>query len=236
MQDLSGEFGHQKVRQRVGEKLLALLDADYFASYVWDEAQQRFVSGVNINMSEDNLKSYEEYYQFHDPITPILQRRRKATAVSHIMEHNRLVKTEFFNDFLAKDGLHYGMNFFAYDRCDNIGDLRIWRCAGKQDFCERDEKIVDAIAPSLVNALMRANARTQFTQYHFMSIRDEFHLTNREAEIADLVVTGMSDVDICLALHISKATLRTHISSIFNKTNTQRRSQLAHLLHSKNHH
>ena len=121
MRDLSGEFDHDEVRRRVGQKLLELLQADYFASYVWDETVQQFVSCVQINMSDDNLRRYESHFQFHDPITPTLQTRRKATPVSEVMRHDKLIKTEFFNDFLKQNGPCYGMNFFAYDRGDNIG-------------------------------------------------------------------------------------------------------------------
>jgi len=86
MRDLSGEFDHDEVRRRVGQKLLELLQADYFASYVWDETVQQFVSCVQINMSDDNLRRYENHFQFHDPITPTLQTRRKATPVSEVMQ------------------------------------------------------------------------------------------------------------------------------------------------------
>ena len=99
MRDLSGEFDHAEVRRRVGQKMLDLLKADYFASYVWDDDTKTFVSCVQINMTDDNLRHYENYFQFHDPITPTLQRRKKATPVSEVMRHERLVKTEFFNDF-----------------------------------------------------------------------------------------------------------------------------------------
>ena len=44
MRDLSGDFDHVEVRQRVGQRLLELLKAEYFASYVWDEAESKFVS------------------------------------------------------------------------------------------------------------------------------------------------------------------------------------------------
>ena len=125
MQDLSGEFNHYEVRQRVGQGLLELLNADHFASYVWDSDQNRFVAGIQINMSDDNLARYDDYYQFRDPITPTLQRRRRATPVSEVMQHDRLVKTEFYNDFLKQDGLCYGINYFAYDRGSNIGDVRV---------------------------------------------------------------------------------------------------------------
>ena len=77
---------------------------------------RRFVSCVQINMTESNLRRYEAYYQFHDPITPTLQKRRRATLVSEVMQHDRLVRTEFFNDFLKQDGLCFGLNYFAFDR------------------------------------------------------------------------------------------------------------------------
>ena len=93
--------------------MLDLLKADHFASYVWDDGAQEFVSCVQINMTDNNLRRYESCFQFHDPITPTLQKRKKATAVSEVMRHDRLVKTEFFNDFLKQDGLCYGMNYFA---------------------------------------------------------------------------------------------------------------------------
>lgn len=237
MRDLTGDFDRDEVRHRVGSRLLELLGADYFASYVWDKKKVRFESCVQINMSRDNLDRYEEYYQFRDPITPTLQKRRRATPVSEVMSHNRLVKTEFFNDFLKKDGLCFGLNFFAYDRGENVGDVRIWRNSKKEDFTERDAKIVDAIGPSFVNSLIRANRHgDRVKTLRFAQIRERFMLTEREAEVADLLVLGMSDNETCQKLIFSKPTLRTHIASIFRKTGLNRRSQLARVLSEKNHH
>lgn len=62
------------LRRRMAEDLLVLMQADHFASYVWDGRQRRFVSRVCLNMSDDNLDRYEAHYQFRDPITPQLQR------------------------------------------------------------------------------------------------------------------------------------------------------------------
>jgi DNA-binding CsgD family transcriptional regulator len=240
MQDLSDSFSHKEVRQRVGQKLLELLNADYFASYVWDDNQKKFLAGVQLNMEQDNLSRYEEYYQFHDPITPTLQKRRKATAVSMVMDHDRLVKTEFFNDFLKKDGLCYGMNYFAYDQAENIGDLRIWRGSKREDFSKREANIMDAIGPSFINALIRAqkcdpklDSKPKFLR--FVQLKEDLHFTAREVEIADLLVVGLSDNRICQKLGISKPTVRSHIASIFRKSGLNQRTQLANLLIKKNH-
>lgn len=237
MRELTGEFSHDEVRKRVGRWLLDLLDADYFASYVWDEGQGLFVSGVQINMTPENLMRYDSYYQFHDPITPTLQRRRMATPVSAVMAHDRLRRTEFFNDFLYRDGLYYGLNYFAYDRGENIGDIRIWRRRGKEDFSQRDARLVDAIGPSFVNALVRANRlASTLPARRYVQCGLDWGLTARESEVADMLVTGLSDEDICTALGISKPTLRSHVGAVFRKLGARRRSQLGHILTAKNHH
>lgn len=237
MRELTGEFSHLEVRKRVGRWMLDLLDADYFASYVWDEGSGTFVSGVNINMTEENLSQYEAYFQYRDPITPTLQRRRTATPVSQIMAHDRLKRTEFFNDFLYRDGLWYGLNYFAYDRGENIGDMRIWRSRGKEDFTRRDAALIDAIGPSFVNALARAKRLAESgPALRFAQSAAVWGLTAREAEVADMLITGLSDEDICAGLCISKPTLRSHVSSVFRKVGVQRRGQLGHVLNTRYHH
>ncbi len=231
MRELSGEFSHVEVRRRVGKLLLELLDADFFASFVWDEGDEKFVSGVSINMTPSNLQRYEDHYQYCDPITPTLQRRRHATPVSEIMSHDRLRKTEFFNDFLKCDGLFFGINYFAWDRGNNIGDLRIWRANTKEDFSQRDALLVDAIGPSIVNALVRTNRSSLGSDaVRFTQRTDVWGLTLREAEIADMLITGLSDDEICLRLGIAKPTLRTHVGAVFRKTGATRRSGLSHIL------
>lgn len=228
MRDLSSNFCYDEVRRRIAQNLLKLLDADYFASYLWDSNTQKFVSCVQLNMSDDNLKNYEDYFQYKDPITPVLQNRRTATPVSHVMEHSRLAKTEFFNDFLKKDGLCYGINYYAYDKGENIGDIRIWRNASKTDFGSRETQILDVIGPCFTNALSRAIRRSVGGNFMgFSQLLDKLEITRREAQVADLVVSGRSDEEICAKLRIAKPTLRTHITSIFSKTGMVRRTQFA---------
>ncbi len=146
------------------------------------------------------------------------------------MAHDKLRRTEFFNDFLYRDGLYYGINLFAWDRGENIGDIRIWRARGKEDFSRRDALMMDAIGPSFVNALLRANrAAGREDAPRFSQLADNWKLTRREAEIADLLITGLTDGDICVSLCISKPTLRSHIGAVFRKTGADRRSQLGHI-------
>lgn len=233
MAELSGAHNSADLRTRVGKLLLDLLDADHFASYVWNEKTGAFDGRVAINMADDNLDSYEQHFQFCDPITPVLQRRRRATPVSHIMAQKRLERTEFFNDFLARDGLRYGINFHAHAGGRNIGDLRIWRSRHKENFAQRDVDMLDAIGVAFTNSMQQCRmprhdvgcgAASEDREGVGISAADG--LTAREQEIAAAIALGKPDKRIAEDLGIGFSTVRTHIKHIFRKFDVQSRTQL----------
>jgi DNA-binding CsgD family transcriptional regulator len=210
------------IRARIGSSLLELLRADHFASFVWDDGARRFGSGICIHMSDANLANYDAYYQYHDPITFVLQARRHATAVSEVMPHRELLRTEFFNDFLARDGLHWGINLHAFDGAQALGDLRIWRGRQRREFEPRDKHLLDLIEPAFVAALRRGRAQGPGRQ-------PIARLSAREAEVARLVSLGLTDKQIARELAIGVASVRTYLQRIFDKTGVQRRVGLARL-------
>ena len=232
MADLSYGYGSGELRRRVGTKLLALLNAQYFASYVWSPRENRFVDRISINMSDNNLDAYEQHFQYCDPITPVLQRRRKATCVSEIMPRRRFVRTEFFNDFLARDGLHFGVNYYAYSANTNIGDLRIWRGSNKSDFDRRELEILDAIGPAFTNAMRLALGREDAERRELAlvpaldRIATQVGLTPREKDICAALLQGHSDTEIAEICGISFTTVRTHLKHIYEKTGSAGRRQL----------
>ena len=229
------DYEEAEVRRQVGEELLRLLDADYLASFVWDGAASRFDSRVSINMDDANLARYEAYYQYHDPITFELQARRMPTLVNQVMPQRELVKTEFFNDFLRKDGLHYGVNMFAYDGDTNIGDLRIWRGSRKENFGTHDLGILAMVQPAFTRALARARRRQGIaTAKPALPAPNPLcataprlaRLSAREQEIAFSILQGMSDKAIANRLNIEFCTVRTHVAHIFEKLGVRNRSQI----------
>lgn len=221
IQHLNDGLDDVMIREHAGRDLLDLLRADHFASYLWNEQAQQFGSPVFINMSPDNLRIYESYYQFHDPITPKLQQFHRAVCVQEVLAQRALVKTEFFQDFLSKDGLYYGINIYVFDNANrNIGDFRIWRSKQREPFGESEAGILDLIAPHFRNAMRNiAFARYSLPDEDALRLDMEarFHLTQREQDVAVALLQGSADRAIADALFISLATLRTHVQHIFSK-------------------
>jgi DNA-binding CsgD family transcriptional regulator len=61
-------------------------------------------------------------------------------------------------------------------------------------------------------------------------------LTAREADVAELVARGASNADIARSLHVTEATVKTHLSRIYPKLGVRSRTHLAILIgaHAKN--
>ena len=224
---LADDLGEREVRTRIGAALLDLLRADHFASFVWNEQTGRFGDGLWINMEASNLARYDLWFQHHDPITFKLQARRHATLVSEVMPHTQLKRTEFFNDFLARDGLHWGINLHAFDGTRALGDLRIWRGRQRREFEPRDKALLDLIEPAFVAALRRCRGRTAALAP--ADAEPQQALSAREREVARGVYQGLTDKQIARTLDIGVASVRTYLQRIFDKTGVQRRAGLARL-------
>ncbi|WMX43604.1 helix-turn-helix transcriptional regulator [Streptomyces roseicoloratus] len=60
---------------------------------------------------------------------------------------------------------------------------------------------------------------------------EAYGLTPREQQVAQLVIYGMTDTEIAKRLTISTHTVRDHLKKVFDRTGTNGRSQLLHILY-----
>ena len=229
MVTLAEPHGEAEVREQIGLRLLDLLGADYYASYVWNAERGVFGSRVALNMSDRNLSTYEAYYQYHDPITSQMQKHRDATLVEQVMPQSELVKTEFFNDFLYRDGLYWGVNLYAYDGDDNIGDMRIWRSRKRERFGADALALLELVKPAFVAALKRARGTPAAASTRTARAAEGSGpaLSERERAVVQLASIGMRDKAIAQRLGIGFTTVRTHLGHAFRKLGVENRTQLA---------
>jgi DNA-binding CsgD family transcriptional regulator len=222
-----------ELRRALAGPMLGLMDADFYASYVWDETTRRFEQGVALNLNPVHGQRYEERFQFDDPLTPRLLARRVPARATDVLPQRELQATEFFNDFLRPDGLHWGVNAYAHDGQRHLGDVRIWRRRTRPNFDDDDVSVLRMVYPALVQALASSKRLdAAVAQPAREALADRLvrytSLSRREAEVAALACEGLADKDIAKALGIGFTTVRTHLAASFRKLGCDGRTRLAH--------
>lgn len=207
-------------------KISSLLNADFFASYLWNPGKSSFVQGVGVNIPDQHLLDYENYYQQIDPISSALKTATSAVSVNDALDQKELLKTEFFNDFLSRDGMYWGMNLYVFDRDGiNLSDMRIWRCADRGPFTQKEIDILNIISPVFRHSMLSHTSEIDVS-LSIDSIMKQTGLTNREAEICIEIALGSMDEAIADKLNISFHTVRSHLRNIFMKLHVNNRTQL----------
>ncbi len=201
-------------REAIFGDVVRLIRADYAASFVFNKSAKKFERGITHNMDPENISRYEKWFQFRDPHTFELRARRRATLVEEVTPYRVLERTEFYNDFLKRDGLHHGVNLFLFDGTRDIGDFRLWRSKTSPDFSDRDTMLLNTLSPYLQRSFQRIGQHTD-------------DLTSRERQVADLVAKGCRDRDIGKMLGISFSTVRTHLNRAMEKKGCANRAELA---------
>jgi DNA-binding CsgD family transcriptional regulator len=217
------------LRQNLVSVVAELLNADYVASFVWNETTALYSEGVCCLNDSKHLRSYESQYQFEDPIAPRLRPLRIPTLVSQVIPENELVRSEFFDKFLDVESMYWGMNVFAHDGLKDLGDLRIWRSKDKKDFNNNELEMLKVLYPSIVNALRHSTTIEQGSEsltHAIARVKQIFHLSYREAQVTDLVAKGFADKVIAKQLDISFTTVRTYLSGALKKTGQSNRKSL----------
>ncbi len=219
--EIVSELVRQEARSDIEPDLLhaivRLLNADFAASYKWCQKSARYEKSISFNMNVSHMHRYEAYFQFHDPITEELRKRRSATPVEAVISRGNLLKTEFYNDFLKVDGLEWGINMFVFDETKHLRDLRVWRAPDRPEFGEKEIGLLNALEPFLRRTFVRSNKGYE-------------NLTQREADVVALIARGCTDRDIARLLKISFSTVRTHINKAMEKNGCSNRAELAMLV------
>lgn len=217
-------------RRRIGHALLQVFDAEVFVSCRSDTAG-KFVDPVWIGMSDSNMQNYEQYFQFHDPLTPKMRALGRAAAVRESMNPTDLRRTEFYSDFLGLDGLREGINYFPAGARPGTLDLRIWRTGKPAEFSGEHIRLLQSSGDLIQGLLPASEPAPVNPPLQKPAQPPELDLlTVRERSVARAVARGLSDRMACKELGCSMGTLRTHLSKVFSKLGLGSRGELIALL------
>ncbi len=221
-----------ELRQDLGAPITRLLGAESAVSRDLDPSTSTYTIRVAHNIDPVHARAYDQYYQFCDPVTPALK-PRGCSSFTQAMDMRVLHRTEFFNDFLEPHGMHWGMNLYAMDGGQCVGDLLVFRSRARPDFEKNDVELLRLIEPALTAAFVRLRPRTEMAAGPSTDPAGAGRalaaagLTKREADVALLVFRGAADKEIARALAVEVTTVRYYLKNASTKLGVMGRSRLA---------
>jgi DNA-binding CsgD family transcriptional regulator len=228
-----------RLREALALPMLDLLGADTYCSMVWNGETRRFERMKALNMSPENLRSWDDYFRFIDPLTRPRMERRRPTVATQILRQHELSRTEFFNDFLRRDRMYWGVNVYFHDGEDCVGDFRIWRTRERGNFEPDEVEALRMVEPAITAALARLRSQEQGappspreTEHAESLLQRVGRLSQREAQVAWLVSSGCADKLIASRMNVGHATVRFHLANVFRKLQAENRAALASRVHS----
>ena len=145
------------LRRRVLEELQKAFHANILTFFLAD-SKKRLYNPVLKDGDPVISQTYEDYYHQFDPMHPNRKPNigRGVLRYSDIIPYSELVRTEYYNDFLTPQPIHFGMFLYLKSPKKLLGRISIFRPKRYTNFSERDVIIAKRIAPHVSFALENA--------------------------------------------------------------------------------
>jgi DNA-binding CsgD family transcriptional regulator len=114
---------------------------------------------------------YEDYYYFLDPIKMITvhnceyrliphpHHRKSVVRLQELIDYPSFQTSEYYNDFLKKQGIYYEMTTYLKSRDKVLGIIELFRSKGSRDFYEEEVEIMRVLSPYIVLVLENIDLR-----------------------------------------------------------------------------
>ncbi|MCG8485112.1 MAG: helix-turn-helix transcriptional regulator [Clostridia bacterium] len=228
----------KKMRKHFLESLQLLVsyDSALFDFSVKSKNNYLFFDPISINIPIEYLKNYYEYYQHIDYTRWIhFQPNSVIYRDTDLLNNKQRESTEYFKEWMCPTNSYFAGGTTIVQDGHLLGTVTVFRSEEHKNLSEKDLFILNILNSHLSNRLFQV-----FPQGIKNSIVktkesddpiEEYHLTNREWEIIELVMDGFSNQEISDILFISATTVKKHLSNIFKKLNVNSRTQLIKVIH-----
>ena len=145
------------LRRRVLEELQKAFHANILTFFLAD-SKKRLSHPVLRDGDPAICQKYLDYYHQFDPMSPNRNPNvgKGVLRYSDITRYSKFIKTEYYNDFLAPQPIHFGIFLYLKSPARLLGRINIFRSKRYTNFSERDVIIAKLIAPHVSFTLENA--------------------------------------------------------------------------------
>lgn len=240
--DLLLEVYYSKDIQTFGKKCLSLIKL--FISYDQGHFVVLDVNGkinesasVFENVDDQRREEYVKHYFDADYLTYLYSfSKTMCYRDTDILSDENRMNSEMYINFIKPQNLDLGCGMIIMQDGKVRALFNLLRNTGKPDVSNHEMEILEIFKLHFEkNILYYVDLPSEDLRIkRKKQIADKIHLSEREQEIVELIIEGYSNNEVSKRLHITTATVKKHLSNIYEKTGVNRRIQLVNLWNTQN--
>lgn len=162
-----------------------------------------------------------------EPVDPFSPRRAQAMGSvalgSADIGGEEALRRTMFGRHLRRLDLGTPLHAYLWDGSRIVAGIVLLRAASEAPFRRQECALLTRIAPLLADAVVLGRGTVDAQ----LPLLPEERLTEREREVARLVLAGVSNAEVATRLAMSEATAKTHLTRIYAKLGIRGRTELA---------
>ncbi|MBE9539105.1 MAG: response regulator transcription factor [Proteobacteria bacterium] len=181
---------------------------------------------VTHNLAKEDDKLYQNHYMHMDPLNPALYEKGGETVVhmDSIMTPHFIKQSVYYQDFLKPLNYRYCADIFFRSDGHIVAVITLLRDESQGAFLDDELSLLRKQQPFLEFTLNTVYMPKRAAER--ATIEDRYHLTARELDVLELVISGASNKVIANELMLSLATVKTHLQHIYHKAGVFSRAEL----------
>ena len=178
------------------------------------------------NLEPDVEKEYQQKFSHLDPLNPrkFSSTTETVVTIDSQISPAMLKQSTYYQEFMKPHDHRYVADMFFRYAGEIIAVLSMLRHESMGPFTKAELTLLSHLQPFLEYTLNAVYLPKRVAERQ--SIQAHYSLTDRELDILELVIAGASNKAIANELSLGLATVKTHLSHIFQKTESASRTEL----------
>ncbi len=222
------------------EKILQELDnfISFDAGHILvHNSDQDFSEFITVNIDYEVIDEYVEHFQYIDPLKNCIFDTPSALKSSLVFDHRSWRRTNYFNNFLSPNEFYYLCGVDIHYRGEILITITLIRQEESGDFSTAELLFLNRVKTSIachIHLLRKIHPRNisnqKYINIKYRQGMEKYDFTPREKEVACLVRSGQSNLEISEDLFISVNTVKKHLQNLYKKAEVSSRQELIYRL------
>jgi ATP/maltotriose-dependent transcriptional regulator MalT len=207
-------------------RLLPLSSSGFYL--VNADMQHRGVVLRNIDVAAE--RDYLRKFQELDPLSParFAGTGTRVACIDEQLSESELLGSAYYRKFMRQLNHRHVADMFLRRGNDIIAVLTMLRSPELGYFTASELTLLRELQPFLEYALNAVYLPRRYRERD--SVQQQYALTDRELDVVEMIVAGASNKLIAQELHLSLATVKTHLQHVFKKLGVSSRTGVSALI------